>query len=67
MILLGLPRNLKVMCRKTLDVNINEQYTKMTDNLHKEILNQQYISAAADLWSKVKRLVQKNFIKLNFS
>ena len=57
LVLMGLPKNLKVMCRKTLDVNINKQYTKMTDNLRKELLDQQYISAIANLWSKGKRSV----------
>lgn len=54
-ILLGLPKNLSIMTRKTLGGRIDKFFTKMTDNILEEFSKQEVISATADLWNKAKR------------
>lgn len=52
---LGLPKDLKVMCRKTLKLHINNLYLSMIDNITSTLENVMYVATTADCWSKGKR------------
>jgi len=52
---LGLPKGLKVMCRKTLKLRINNMYLSMIDNIISTLGNVMYVATTADCWSKGKR------------
>lgn len=52
---LGLPKDLKVMCRKTLKLRIDNLYTSMIDNITSTLGNVLYVATTADCWSKGKR------------
>lgn len=52
---LGLPKDLKVMCRKTLKLRINNMYLTMIDNIISTLGNVMYVATTADCWSKGKR------------
>jgi len=52
---LGLPKGLKVMCRKTLKLRINNMYLSMIDYIVSTLGNVMHVATTADCWSKGKR------------
>lgn len=52
---LGLPNELKVMCRKTMKLRIDNVYSTMVDNIIVKLSNVEYVATTADCWTKGKR------------
>jgi len=52
---LGLPNELKVMCRKTMKLRIDNAYSTMVDNLIAKLSNVEHVATTADCWTKGKR------------
>lgn len=52
---LGLPNELKVMCRKTMKLRIDNVYSTMVDNLIAKLSNVEHVATTADCWTKGKR------------
>lgn len=63
---LGLPSQIRIMCRKTLRQRLCEIYFKMKATLVKKLTETQLVATTADLWSKAKRLMIYYFIFLFF-
>jgi len=52
---LGLPNELKVMCRKTMKLRINNVYSTMVDNIIAKLSNVEHVATTANCWTKGKR------------
>lgn len=58
LIRIGLPPNIRIMCRKTLREKIHETYLKMKTALEKKLSEIELVATTADLWSKAKKLIR---------
>ncbi|XP_067210351.1 zinc finger BED domain-containing protein 4-like isoform X2 [Linepithema humile] len=52
---IGLPSQIRIMCRKTLREKICETYFKIKTALEKKLTEIEIVATTADLWSKAKR------------
>lgn len=59
---IGLPPNIRIMCRKTVRDKICETYIKIKAVLEKKLTEIELVATTADLWSKSKRLIILYFI-----
>lgn len=55
---MGIPASIKIMCKKTLKQKIDQAYLEMKSTLDKKLSEIDIVSTTADLWSKMKRLIQ---------
>lgn len=63
---MGIPSNIRIMCRKTLRERICETYAQMKNALENKLSEVEFVATTADLWSKGKRLVMLFYNFLNF-
>lgn len=58
----GLPLSIRIICRKTVKERLQQAFYEMKMSLETKLAQVEVISATADLWSKMKKLVIYNFI-----
>jgi len=52
---LGLPKDIKIMCKKTLSIKIDQSVLDMKNYLIEKLSKVSYVATTADAWSNGKR------------
>lgn len=55
MVRLGLPKDIKIMCKKTLSIKIEQSVLDMKNDLIEKLSKVSYVATTADAWSNGKR------------